>query len=71
MTHCKFDSEKWRSRPIVGSATLTIVRSTTVMKNETASTANARQRRIWGIDSVFITTFLASASRWLPASPVA
>ncbi len=32
-------------RPMVGSATLTIVRSTIVMKNETASTANARQRR--------------------------
>src|SRR5215469_13504957 len=32
-------------RPMVGSATLTIARSATVMKNETASTANARQRR--------------------------
>jgi hypothetical protein len=36
-------------RPIVGSATLTIVKSTIVMKNATASTANARQR--WTIDS--------------------
>src|SRR5215472_5664113 len=33
-------------RPIVGSATLTIARSATVMKNETARTANARQLRI-------------------------
>jgi hypothetical protein len=31
--------------PIVGKATLTIVRSMIVMKYETASTENARQRR--------------------------
>jgi hypothetical protein len=41
-------SEKCRSRPMVGSETLTIVRSTTAMKNATASSANARQRLIWG-----------------------
>ena len=29
---------------MVGNATLTIVRSTIVMKNDTASSANARQR---------------------------
>jgi hypothetical protein len=33
-----------------------------VMKKDTASTANARQRRIWGIDAVFIAIFLAAAS---------
>src|SRR5439155_15949024 len=44
MTHCRFASEKCSLRPIVGSATLTIVRSTMVMKNATASTANALQR---------------------------
>ena len=43
-THCRFVAEKCRSRPIVGSAVLTIVRSTTVMKYATASTPNARQR---------------------------
>jgi hypothetical protein len=37
-------SEKCKSRPIVGSETLTIVRSMIVMKNDTASSANARQR---------------------------
>src|SRR5919204_610051 len=49
-THCRFVSEKWSLRPIVGSATLTIVRSTIVMKNETASTAKARQRCGTGSD---------------------
>ena len=44
MTHCRLDSEKCSLRPIVGRATLTIVRSTTVMKKATASTAKARQR---------------------------
>ena len=38
---------KCRSRPIVGSETLTIVRSMTVMKNDTANSANARQRLIF------------------------
>src|SRR5919198_1100711 len=47
-THCRLVWEKCRSRPIVGSETLTIVRSMTVMKNATASSANARQRLIWG-----------------------
>ena len=46
-THCRLVWEKCRSRPIVGSETLTIVRSMTVMKNATASSANARQRLIW------------------------
>src|ERR671935_3018828 len=46
-THWRLVSEKCRSRPIVGSETLTIVRSMTVMKNPTASSANARQRLIW------------------------
>src|SRR5215469_17986937 len=32
-----------------------------VMKNETASTANARQRWTWGIDCVVIASFLALA----------
>src|SRR5262249_24322332 len=40
----------------------TIVRSTIVMKNETASTANARHRWAWGAGSVLIITFFASAS---------
>jgi len=40
------DVRERRSRPIVGSDTLTIVRSITVMKNATASSANARQRLI-------------------------
>src|SRR6266576_1813433 len=43
-THCRFVSLKCSLRPIVGKATFTIVRSTIVMKYETASTANARQR---------------------------
>jgi hypothetical protein len=43
-THCKLVSLKCRSRPIVGSETLTIVRSTVVMKYATASNANARRR---------------------------
>src|SRR5205085_5396152 len=47
-THCRLVWEKCRSRPIVGSETLTIVRSITVMKNAKASSANARQRLIWG-----------------------
>ncbi len=47
-THCRLVWEKCRSRPIVGSETLTIVRSMTVMKNVKASSANARQRLIWG-----------------------
>src|SRR6266508_5223534 len=47
-THCRLVSEKCRSRPIVGSETLTIVRSIIVMKNDTANSANARQRLIWG-----------------------
>src|SRR5579859_7183537 len=46
-THCRLVWEKCRSRPIVGSETLTIVRSMTVMKNDKASSANARQRLIW------------------------
>src|SRR5207237_2288953 len=36
--------EKCRSRPIVGSETLTIVRSMIVMKYATANSANARHR---------------------------
>ncbi len=47
-THCRLASVKCRSRPIVGSETLTIVRSMIVMKYETASNANARQRLIFG-----------------------
>src|ERR1700733_3445201 len=43
-THCRLVTPKCRSRPIVGSETLTIVRSMTVMKYDTASSANARQR---------------------------
>src|SRR6185312_12271322 len=46
-THCRLVCEKCRSRPIVGSDTLTIVRSTIVMKYATASSANARQRLTW------------------------
>src|SRR5262249_7218755 len=49
-----FDSEKCRARPIVGSETFTIVRSTIVMKNEVTSSANARQRRTCGTDSVLM-----------------
>src|ERR671934_854819 len=49
-THCRSVSEKWSLRPIVGRATLTIVRSTIVMKYETASTAKARQRCGTGSD---------------------
>src|SRR6266508_4029981 len=45
---------------MVGNATLTIVRSTIVMKNATASTANARQRCIWAFESVFISISFAS-----------
>ena len=47
-THCRLVSLKCRSRPIVGSETLTIVRSMIVMKYATASSANARQRLIFG-----------------------
>ena len=46
-THCRLVSLKCRSRPIVGSETLTIVRSMIVMKYATASNANARQRLIF------------------------
>jgi hypothetical protein len=46
---------------MVGNATLTIVRSTIVIKNETASTANARQRWIGVVDSVVISVSYASA----------
>ena len=45
-THCRLVSLKCRSRPIVGSDTLTIVRSMIVMKYATASSANARQRLV-------------------------
>ncbi len=47
-THCRLVSVKCRSRPIVGSETLTIVASMIVMKYETANNANARQRLIFG-----------------------
>jgi hypothetical protein len=47
-THCRLVCEKCRSRPIVGSETLTIVRSIIVMKNATANSANALQRLIFG-----------------------
>ena len=47
-THCRLVALKCRSRPIVGSETLTIVRSMIVMKNDTANSANARQRLIFG-----------------------
>jgi hypothetical protein len=54
------DSETRSLRPMVGSATLTIARSMIVMKNETASTANARQRWSWGTGSVVIIVFPAA-----------
>jgi hypothetical protein len=47
-THCRLVSLKCRSRPIVGSDTLTIVKSTVVMKYATASRAKARQRLLGG-----------------------
>src|SRR5260370_5978140 len=53
------------ARPIVGSETFTMVRSTIVMKYETASTENARHRRIPDSDSVVIASFL-DLVRWLP-----
>jgi hypothetical protein len=44
-THCRSGSAMCSLRPMVGSATLTIARSAIVMKDATASIANARQRR--------------------------
>ena len=43
-THSRLVCEKWRSRPIVGRAVLTIVRSMTVMNAATARSEKARQR---------------------------
>jgi hypothetical protein len=43
-THCKLVSLNCRSGPIVGSDTLTIVRSIVVMKYDTPSNANVNQR---------------------------
>src|SRR3981189_191833 len=48
-THSRLVCEKWRSRPIVGRAVLTIVRSMTVMNAATASSENARQRWIFEV----------------------
>src|ERR1700722_333832 len=44
-THCRSDSAKCRLTPSAGSATLTMSRSTAVMKYARASSENARQRR--------------------------
>jgi hypothetical protein len=44
MTHCRFAFEKSRSRPIDGSATLTIETSRIVMKNAVATTARISHR---------------------------
>src|SRR5581483_2150330 len=52
-THCRLVALKCRSRPIVGNETLTIVRSMTVMKNDTANNAKARQRLIFAdVDAI-------------------
>src|SRR5581483_3174448 len=45
ITHCRPVTEKWRLRPIDGSATLTIETSSTVMKKATQTRASACQRR--------------------------
>jgi hypothetical protein len=44
ITHWRPVSEKWRLRPIEGSATLTIDTSSTVMKKATQTSASACQR---------------------------
>jgi len=47
-THCRSDPEKCSFAPMVGSETLTIVRSTMVMKYATTSSAKARHGRASG-----------------------
>ena len=73
-THCRLVSLKCRSRPIVGSETLTIVRSIIVMKNDTASSANARQRLIFGMwtsSDLHWSVGKGQLPSYVPLSPIA
>jgi hypothetical protein len=45
ITHCRSASGKCSPRPMVGRATLTIIRSMTVIRDAVASSAKAHQRR--------------------------
>ena len=64
-THCRSDSGKCSFTPMVGRATLTIVRSTMVMKYATTSRAKARQRRTTGSETTLRSVWVRREARRL------